>query len=141
LIGKKLGEFYFDFLSLDGSESFAMKSIFCGKKIYMDKVMNENGLLAFHTRMKGVRSDVIGITANKLYPKLNQIKLRNGIYYPIWGKEKTLLNQLDEDLLKGQAIDFDLCDSTSPNFNMMRNFSIETKSSLIKNIQYSQILV
>jgi hypothetical protein len=97
LIGKRVGQFHSDFLSMDGTESFAVKSIFCGKKIYMDKLMNENGLLSFHTRMKGVRPDVIGITANKLYPKLNQFETRNRLYYPMWGHEKTSLEQLNED--------------------------------------------
>jgi hypothetical protein len=135
LIGKRLGQFHSDFLSMDGTESFAVKSIFCGKKIYMDKLMNEYGLLSFHTRMKGIRPDVIGITANKLYPKLNQVEMKNNLYYPMWGHDKTSLEKLYEDLFNGKAIDFNLCDNASPNFDMKTNFSIETKSSFIRKIQ------
>jgi hypothetical protein len=100
-IGKRLGEFHSDFLRMDGTESFAVKSIFCCKKIYTDKLMNENGLLTFHTRMKGIRPDVIGIAANKLYPKLNQVEMKNNLYYPMWGHDKTSLEQLYEDLFNG----------------------------------------
>jgi hypothetical protein len=62
---------------MDGTESFAVNSIFCGKKIYMDKLMNENGMMSFLTRMKGIRTDAIRITTNKIYPKLNQVELKN----------------------------------------------------------------
>jgi hypothetical protein len=34
LIGKGLGQFHSDFPSIDGSESFSVKSIFCGKNIH-----------------------------------------------------------------------------------------------------------
>jgi hypothetical protein len=46
LIGKKLCQFHSDFMSMDGTELFVVKSIFCRKKIDRDKIMNDNGLLA-----------------------------------------------------------------------------------------------
>jgi hypothetical protein len=85
--------------------------------------------------MKGIRTDAIRITTNKIYPKLNQVELKNNWYYSIWGHDKTSLEQLYEYLYDGKANDFDLYDSASPNFEMNSNFSIETKSSFIRKIQ------
>jgi hypothetical protein len=81
LIGKRLGQFHSDFASIDGSESFAIRSIFSGKKIYIDKLSNENELIAYHVRMKGVRNDCIGLTANLLHPGLDPVEFRNGLFY------------------------------------------------------------
>jgi hypothetical protein len=137
LTGKRLGQFHSDFVSMDGTESFAVKSIFCAKKIYIDKLSNDNSLISFHTRLKGIKPDVIGITANKLYPRLIPVELRNGLYYPMYEefKNKCSVEQLYEDLFAGKSIEFDLCESASPCFDMRSNFSIETKSSFIRRIK------
>jgi hypothetical protein len=134
LIGKKLGQFHSDFPTMDGSESYSEKSIFCGKKIYMDKLTNQNGCSGFMARMKGITSDVIGITANKLYPDLEPVEYKNNLFYPKWGIDKASLEQLFEDLFAGKTIEFDLCDSASPSFEMRSNYSITTKSSFIRKI-------
>jgi hypothetical protein len=93
LIGKRLGQFHSDFASIDGTESFAIKSVFWGKKIYMDKLTNENGLIAFHTRLKGVKNDVIGITANLLYPKLDSVEFKSNLFYPKFGIGKSSIEE------------------------------------------------
>jgi hypothetical protein len=67
LIGKNLGQFHCDFVSLDGSESVAKRSVFCGKKIYLDELVDENEKVTYQSRMKGIKNDDIGITANQLY--------------------------------------------------------------------------
>jgi hypothetical protein len=124
-----------DFASIDGTESYVIKSVFCGKKIYMDKLTNENDLIAFHTRMKGIKNDVIGITANRLYLKLDPVLSKNNLFYPRCSIGQTSLEQLYEDLYHGQAIDFDLCDSESPSFDMKSDYSISTKSSFVRRIR------
>jgi hypothetical protein len=134
LIGKKLGQFHGDFESLDGMESFAVKSVFCGKKMYLDKLTNDNGLIAFHTRMKGIKNDVIGIPANKLYPKLDPVEYKNNLFYTKFGMNKSSIEQLYEDLFKGISIDFDLCLSQSPCFQQNSDYSISTKLSFIRRI-------
>jgi hypothetical protein len=134
LIGKRLGMFHSDFASIDGKESFAIRSIFCGKKIYIDKLSNENELIAYHVRMKGVRNDCIGLTANLLYPTLDPVEFRNGLFFQRFGIDKSSIEQLFEDLFKGKPIDFDLCNSSSPSFEMNSNFSITTKKSFIRKI-------
>jgi hypothetical protein len=47
LIGNNLGQFNFDFISIDCTDRFAVKSIFCGKKVYFDMLSNENELFAY----------------------------------------------------------------------------------------------
>jgi hypothetical protein len=134
LIGKRLGQFHSDFASIDETESFAIKSIFCGKKIYIDKLNNENELIAYHLRMKGVRNDCIGLTANLLYPKLDPVEFRNGLFFQKWNIGKSSIEELFDDLFKGKPIDFDLCLNASPSFEMNSNFSIATKKSVIRKI-------
>ncbi|EAX73803.1 hypothetical protein TVAG_111730, partial [Trichomonas vaginalis G3] len=66
LIGKNLGQFHSDFAEITpGKQSLAYKSIFCGKKTYIDLLTNDLNEVAFHCRMKGVKQDVIALTANE----------------------------------------------------------------------------
>jgi hypothetical protein len=70
LTGKQLGQFHIDF-DLDGakSEIYATKSIFLGKKCYIDKLESKdcNGKLinGYHYRMKGVTVEGLQFEANK----------------------------------------------------------------------------
>jgi hypothetical protein len=120
---------------MDGSELFSIKSIFWGKKIYIDKLTNENEIYGFMARLKGCKSDVIGFTANLLYPELEPVEYKEGLFYPKWEIDKASIEKLYEDLFHDKAIDFDLCLSDSPCFNMHSNYSITTKSSFIRKIQ------
>jgi hypothetical protein len=105
----------------------------------MDKVSNDNGDTAFVCRMKGIRQDVLAITANMLYPKLDYIEFRNCLFYPRFGIGKSSIEKLFDDLFEGKAFEFDLCLSASPSFEMNSNFSIETKTSFIRKIPFRNI--
>jgi hypothetical protein len=101
----------------------------------MDKVSNIDGNIAFVSRMKGIKQDTIAFTANKLYPHLESVEYINGLYYSKWGMDKTSLEKLYEDLFAGKAIEFDLCESASPSFELKSNYSVVTKSSFIRQIR------
>lgn len=102
----------------------------------MDKLSNENELIAFHTRIKRVKNDAIGITANNLYPKLDPVQYKNNLFYPKLGIDKSSTEQLFEELFKSKSIDFDLCSSNSPCFELNSNYSISPKSSFIRKILF-----
>ena len=52
LIGKNLGQFHNDFDEV--KDGYAYKSLFCGKKVYIDMLKNDNNDSGVHYRMKGV---------------------------------------------------------------------------------------
>jgi hypothetical protein len=115
LIGKRLGQFHSDY----------------------PEISNDNEDIAFQCRLKGILQDGIAITANKLYPRLIPVELRNGRYYPMYEefKNKCSVEQLYEDMFAGNSREFDLCESASPCFDLHSNFSIETKSSFVRKIR------
>ena len=86
LIGKNLGQFHSDFAEVSkGHESKALKSIFVGKKSYIDLLSNDVNEIGFHCRMKGVTQSVIAIKANELFPNAVQVDYDEGagIFRPI----------------------------------------------------------
>jgi hypothetical protein len=66
-----------------------VKGWYCGKKIYMDKVSNDQGDIAFVCRLKGIKPDVIGITANLIYTNLVPVEYKNISFYAKFGLEKS----------------------------------------------------
>tara|TARA_R110000868_G_scaffold104979_1_gene289067 strand:- start:1926 stop:5171 length:3246 start_codon:yes stop_codon:yes gene_type:complete len=83
LIGEDLGQFHSDFDLKGCDEVYANRSIFLGKKCYIDELkgIDENGQeqTGYHIRMKGVPNTTIkhtaknlGITVFELYEKLYQ---------------------------------------------------------------------
>ena len=98
LDGKKLGQFHIDFdlHDKDGNECnnvYAEKSIFLGKKCYLDCLVGDiDGRIVrgFHIRMKGVPSSTVKYTAEKMGIGLYELyeKLYNG-------------NKIRFDLLEG----------------------------------------
>ena len=67
LIGAGMGQFHSDFPPVADKESWAIKSIFCGKKCYYDKLTNEDGVTVEHYRLKGVPQDVVEKKAQDEY--------------------------------------------------------------------------
>lgn len=60
LKGKELGEFHIDFDPVAGHQVLgAVECYFCAKKIYVDKLLLDNGEFAYHKRMKGIPNDLI----------------------------------------------------------------------------------
>ena len=142
LIGKNLGQFHSDFAEIDkGHESSAIKSIFCGKKTYIDMLSNDLGSIAFHVRMKGVKQDVIAITANELFPKSVPCEYdsSSGIFRPVGECTKdsqfSLMN-LYKYLYDGHAVSFDLCKGVNPCFDRQNNFTIVTKQTFIRELKF-----
>ena len=62
LIGKNMGQFHTDFSSkiLDKETIYAKRSIFLGKKCYIDELTDKKGkIIDYHIRMKGISEDSI----------------------------------------------------------------------------------
>ena len=79
LIGSDMGQFHIDFPLVDGKEPVSRKSIFLGKKAYLDCLINEDGKEDYFIRMKGVPDDVINntckdmnITVEELYERIKE---------------------------------------------------------------------
>ncbi|EAX81342.1 hypothetical protein TVAG_449620 [Trichomonas vaginalis G3] len=142
LIGKNLGEFHSDFAEITpGKQSLVYKSIFCGKKTYIDLLTNDLNEVAFHCRMKGVKQDVIALTANEMFPDSVQCFYDEdkGLMVPqgTYDKDSEFsLMKLYKALHDGQEIGFDLCKSSSPCFAEKFNFSITTKTSFIRKLKF-----
>ena len=139
LIGKSLGQFHSDFANIKGSENMpvAIKSIFVGKKTYIDMLYDKTtGEIAFHCRAKGIPTDVLVKTANKKYPDYIPCKLIDGLVYPQSIGENYSIYKLYEDLYSGREVEFDLCIGSKPCFDMKSNYSIKTKSSFIRKLKF-----
>ncbi|EAX75322.1 hypothetical protein TVAG_126800 [Trichomonas vaginalis G3] len=142
LIGKNLGQFHSDFAEITpGKQSLAYKSIFCGKKTYIDLLTNDLNEVAFHCRMKGVKQDVIALTANEMFPEAIQCYYNEdkNIHIPVGTYDKDSefsLMKLYKALHDGQEIAFDLCKSCQPCFAEKFNFSITTKTSFIRKLKF-----
>ena len=89
LIGDAMGQFHDDFDELKNNPR-AIVHISAGKKMYYDKLINDNGETAEHFRLKGVPQQCIINTAAKRF---------NGN-----------VQSLYEALYNGESIDFDLLD-------------------------------
>ncbi|EAX68437.1 hypothetical protein TVAG_536290 [Trichomonas vaginalis G3] len=142
LIGKNLGQFHSDFAEITkDKQSLAYKSIFCGKKTYIDLLTNDLNEVAFHCRMKGVKQDVIALTANEIFPDSVQCFYDEdkGLMVPqgTYDKDSEFsLMKLYKALYDGQEIGFDLCKSCQPCFEEKFNFSITTKTSFIRKLKF-----
>ena len=146
LIGTNLGQFHSDFNSIDPSVKempHADCSIFCGKKSYIDLLVDVENNVGFHCRMKGIPMEALEVRANTQFPGLPVYydkrlhlfvpkgdKKYNGIpqTYTIWNMYLSLYD--------GYMIEFDLCDGGRPCFDMKDNFSIETKKEFKRKIRF-----
>jgi hypothetical protein len=91
LIGNNLGQLHSDFIEIDkGYESYETKSLFVGKKIYIDKLMNDLRHTTYQYRMKGIKQAVVDIRARQLNRESEE---------DLW--------KLYEDLYPGVEIEFD----------------------------------
>lgn len=100
LIGKNLGQFHNDFDEVENG--YAYKSIFVGKKMYVDMLKNEKNESGIHYRMKGVNLDCV-----KLYSEENNCEI-----FDIYNK-----------LYNGDEITFDLL-KAKPCFKMNDNQTV-----------------
>ena len=97
LIGKNLGQFHNDFDEVENGYSY--KSIFVGKKMYVDMLKNEKGENGIHYRMKGVNLDCV-----KLYAEENNCEIFD-VYNKLYNDETITFN-----LLKAKPC-FKMCDN------------------------------
>ena len=86
LIGKNLGQFHNDFDEVENGYSY--KSIFVGKKMYVDMLKNDKNKYGIHYRMKGVNLDCV-----KLYAEENNLSIYD-IYNKLYNDETLTFNLL-----------------------------------------------
>jgi hypothetical protein len=122
LIGKGLGQFHSDFDLPGCTNVVATKSIFLGKKCYIDKLEGvnakgekENG---FHIRMKGIPERCIHYVVKTT------------------GKYKDVM-ELYEDLYNGNEVAFDLTNGgTKANFKFNKDYTINTLSMFSRSVKF-----
>jgi len=122
LIGKGLGQFHSDFDLPGCTNIVATKSIFLGKKCYIDKLegTNKNGEkeTGFHIRMKGIPEKCIHYVVENT-PKYNDVM------------------DLYIDLYNGNEVAFDLTNGGSKaNFKFNKNYTINTLSLFTRSIKF-----
>lgn len=122
LIGKNMGQFHSDF-SLGNCENiYASKSLFLGKKSYIDELKgtDEEGNIktGYHIRMKGIPNSCIEYTA-----------LKEGYKNPF---------ELYLDLYNGKEIAFDLTENGKKTnfFNFKNDYTVYTKTDFTRNIKF-----
>ena len=115
LRGTNMGQFHPDFEEITpGITPHAIKSIFIGKKIYIDKLIDETNNINYHFRMKGIPPVCIREKAKELYGDLNGeelIKLYEKRYYG--------------EKIKFSLSDFKPCFKMSKDFHVINNDSFE----------------
>lgn len=111
LIGKNLGQFHNDFDEVENG--YAYKSIFVGKKMYVDMLKNDKNEYGIHYRMKGVNLDCV-----KLYAEENNLEI-----YDIYNK-----------LYNGEIIIFDLL-KAKPCFKMNDNQTVTNQLKFERSIK------
>lgn len=122
LIGKGLGQFHSDFDLPGCTDVVATKSIFLGKKCYIDKLEGtnkdgnkENG---FHIRMKGIPEKCIHYVVEHT-PKYKDVM------------------DLYTDLYNGNEVSFDLTNGGSKaNFKFNKDYTINTLSLFTRTIKF-----
>jgi hypothetical protein len=122
LIGKGMGQFHSDFEMKGCNDIVATRSIFLGKKSYIDELEGTNvetgeKVVAYHTRMKGIPESCLLYTSKKL------------------GFDNVF--ELYEALYEGEEIEIDLTnDGTKCNFKMNPDYSVETLSVFTRTMSF-----
>ena len=125
LDGKKLGQFHIDFELKDAegkscTNIYAEKSIFLGKKCYIDCLVGTSPtgeiVRGFHVRMKGIPSSTVGYTAD-----MNNINKY----------------ELYERLYDGEAFEFDLLENGKRcNFEFRKDGSITSMGHFSRTVGF-----
>jgi hypothetical protein len=100
LIGSNLTQFHTDFEPVNGKPSHSTCLIALGKKSYLDQLENDDGVKAWHIRMKGIPNNVI----------MNYC-----------AKNKIDVDELYLRLYDGESVTFDLTDGATC-FKMTKGF-------------------
>lgn len=111
LIGKDLGQFHNDFDEV--TDGYAYKSVFVGKKMYVDLLKNDKGETGIHYRMKGVNLDCV-----KLYAEEHNLTV-----FDVYNK-----------LFNGETLTFDLL-KAKPCFKMNDNQTVTNQLDFKRSIK------
>ena len=122
LIGKNLGQFHNDFDEVENG--YAYKSIFVGKKMYVDMLKNEAGEQGIHYRMKGVNLDCVKLYAEELRRTEGP---NNCEIFDIYNK-----------LYNGETLTFDLL-KAKPCFKMNDNQTVTNLTTFERSIKATAI--
>ena len=120
LIGKQMGQFHTDF-DLKGSvgDIVAEKSIFLGKKAYIDKLRSQdkdgNIIYGYHIRLKGVPENSIKFKADAEY---------DGDVFAMY-----------EEMFQGKELTFDLL-AVKPKFELKRDMTIVSKKKFDRKVKF-----
>jgi hypothetical protein len=114
LIGKSLGQFHSDFDVKGCKHVVATKSIFLGKKCYIDQLLGDGEKIDYHIRLKGIPNQVI----------LNYCD-----------DEKITPIELFEQLYAGKAITFDLTRGSCC-FEYTKTYNVFTKTLFQRRIKF-----
>lgn len=115
LIGTDMGQFHVDFPSKDGMVPYSRKSIFLGKKSYLDILVYPDGTENEFIRMKGIPESVIRNTC-----RYNNISVE----------------ELYEELYRGEEYNFDLLAGDNPRFEFKTNFGIKLKEHFERKVKF-----
>jgi hypothetical protein len=122
LIGKGLGQFHSDFDLPGCSNVVAVKSIFLGKKCYIDQLQGETPdgrkETGYHIRMKGIPEKCI--------------------HYVVENTDKyNTVMDLYMDLYNGNEVAFDLTNGgKKANFKFNKNYTINTLSMFTRSVKF-----
>ena len=111
LIGKNLGQFHNDFDEV--ADGYSYKSVFVGKKMYVDLLKNDKGETGIHYRMKGVNLDCV-----KLYAEEHNCEI-----FDVYNK-----------LFNGETLTFDLL-KAKPCFKMNDNQTVSNQKEFKRSIK------
>ena len=114
LIGKNLRQFHNDFDEVE--DGYAYKSIFCGKKCYIDILKNDKGEEGIHYRMKGISLECVKLKAETDYD--------NDLY------------KLYEELYEGNIISFNLL-LTAPRMKSTKERKIINQTKFTRRISFN----
>ena len=111
LIGKNLGQFHNDFDEV--TDGYSYKSVFVGKKMYVDLLKNDKGETGIHYRMKGVNLDCVQLYAEE----------HNLTVFDVYNK-----------LFNGETLTFDLL-KAKPCFKMNDNQTVTNQLDFKRSIK------
>ena len=124
LIGKNLGQFHNDFDEVENGYSY--KSIFVGKKMYVDMLKNDKNKYGIHYRMKGVNLDCVKLYAEELSRVKGLNNLSDNLEEAIYDIYNKLYN--------GEEITFDLL-KAKPCFKMNDNQTVTNQLKFERTIK------
>ena len=124
LIGKNLGQFHNDFDEVENGYSY--KSIFVGKKMYVDMLKNDKNKYGIHYRMKGVNLDCVKLYAEEL----NRTKCQNNLSDNLEEAIYVIYNKL----YNGETLTFDLL-KAKPCFKMNDNQTVTNLKAFERRIK------